>query len=364
MHRTRIFFAFGLALTLSLGTLGCGGGTDGGGASDASAQAVSGDGPIATEGTAGAPLDDLAPGTYDLTVSGGIASDGAWTNENRPGIFYDPAPRAGNKGPYQLLMRFDLTEYNIERSNVSPDEGEIKFEFPAGLSPGTYDVVGDTGDASEDDVKVEIRAGTGALSQAFDENVEGTLTFTQTGQKISGSFDVSAVFELFATSTEYTAEAEGRFNEIPFEPEAEATLQFSGAVDYTAETHGVYLEENDNFQVQVDEHRLQIFIGEPGSEEEGFGEVWFYIPASLGEGTYDVVVTQTTGINRPPDADVAARVSVQAPGMEDGARADAVSGTLTIESADPQNYAVTFDLTCSTSAGEVQASGTARYLKL
>jgi hypothetical protein len=135
-------------------------------------------------------------------------------------------------------------------------------------------------------------------------------------------------------------------------------------VDYTAETHGVYLEENDNFQVQVDEHRLQIFIGEPGNEEKGIGEVEFYIPAALDEGTYDVVVTQNTGINRPPDADVAAEVAVQAPGMADRARADAVSGTLTIESADPQNYAITFALTCSTPAGEVQASGAARYLEL
>jgi hypothetical protein len=135
-------------------------------------------------------------------------------------------------------------------------------------------------------------------------------------------------------------------------------------VDYTAETHGVYLEENDNFQVQVDEHRLQIFIGEPGNDEEGYAEAEFYIPAALGAGTYDVVVTQNTGINRPPEADVAAEVSVQTPGMEDNIRADAVSGTLTIESADPQTYAVTFALTCSTPAGEVEVSGYARYLEL
>lgn len=364
MYRTQVVITC-LVVMLTVGTFGCGGGSDGGSANDASAQAVSGDGPSATEGTAGEPLDDLAPGTYDLTITGSaITSDGTWSSEDQPGVRYDPAPRSGNEGPYELLMRFDLEEYDIEGSNESPDEGEIKFEFPAGLVPGTYDLVGDTRDASDEDVKVEIRAGTGILAQAFDEKVDGTITFSQTGQRVSGSFDVSAVFDFFPTDTEYTAEAKGRFNEIPFEPEPEAHLQFTGAVDYTAEPRSFDLMENENPRVRVDEYRVKIYIGDPGGDNGGFGEAEFYLPAALGEGTYDVVVTQRDGIHRPPEADVAARVAVQAPGMADRARADAVSGTLTIESADPQNYAVTFDLTCSTPAGEVEVTGNARYLKL
>lgn len=364
MRCPRFAFVLFVVLMLPLSTVGCGGGSDGGSSGSASAQDVVGDGPTALGGIAGAPLDDLAPSTYDLTLSGAIESDGTWSNPNRPGVFYDPWVRGDNSsGPYQLLMRVDLSGYNIEGSYRSPDEGEVLFVFPAGLAPGTYDLVGLSRDAPEDAVQVEVRAGTGSSAQGFDERVDGTLTFAQTGAQVSGSFDFSAVFELFARSTEHTVEAQGRFSAIPFEPEAEASLQFSGAVDYAAETYGVYLAENDNFQVTTDEHRLQIFIGEPGNEEEGSGEVWFYIPAALGEGTYDVVATQSTGVNRPADADVAARVAVQAPGMEDGVRADAVSGTLTIESADPENYAAAFDLTCSTPAGDIRASGYARYLE-
>ena len=363
MRCPRFAFVLFIMLILPMATVGCGGGDGGDNPGSASAQNVPGNGPTALDGTAGAPLNNLAPGTYALTLSGAIESDGTWSNSNRPGVFYDPWVRGNNSGPYQLLMRVDLSGYNIEGSYRSPDEGEVLFVFPAGLSPGTYDLVGLSSDAPDGAIQAEVRAGTGSSAQGFDEQVDGTITFEQTGAQVSGAFDFSAVFELFARSTEHTVEAQGQFSAIPFEPEAEANLQFNGAVDYTAETHGVYLEENDNFQVTVDEHRLQVFIGQPGNDEEGYGEVEFYIPAALGEGTYDVVATQNTGVNRPSGADVAAEVAVQAPGMEDRTRADSVSGTLTIESSDPENYAVAFDLTCSTSAGDVQVSGYARYLE-
>lgn len=345
-------------LSIAFLVLGCSG--DG----DASAQSSSGGGPTALEGTAGAALDDLAPGTYAVTLTGAIESDGTWSNPNRPASIYDPWVRGDNNGPYQLLMRVDLSAYNIDGSNMTPDEGEVLFVFPAGLSLGTYDLVGVTRDAPDDAVQVEVRAGTGSLSQAFDEEVNGTLTFAQTGSQISGSFDLSAMFELLGRGTEHTVEARGRFSAIPFEPEPVSKVQFTGAASLLPSIYMTNFRPADYPGLDVPEYELQMIVGNPSKiDEEGYGEIRLYLPASLGAGTYDVVARNRSAPYRPSGADAAASVRFETPDGTD-LEPESVTGTLTITSDDPQSYGVTFELSGQTANGAMTVTGEGQYLEL
>lgn len=319
----------------------------------------------ADSGDASAPaaldtsFDDLQPGTHDLTISGAISSDGAYTGEAVV-ISYEPFRSPNFAGQHEIEIFADIAPTDFTEETVV----QVYVRFPADIAPGTYSIQSPDRD-TPDAVQAFVSFDNIAVAD-FDEAVTGTLEVVEVGGQLTAAFNFSAAS---ARDEAQTVDVQGRVNQVLFSYRPEATLALSGLVDAQYSPQTSY---EDDQQTVITQYLLDDFSNEfnwmANYRQNEFlysVEVSFFLAGNIAPGTYDVAYAPSGNQRVPEGLQVGARISYQNTDSGIDFSADTITGTLTI-AVDDRNYAsATFELvgTDSESGETLNVTGSFDYFE-
>jgi hypothetical protein len=307
-------------------------------------------------GSSGATVDvgDVAAGDYSLTISGDVSSiAGIDSVETSDPIEYDPLPRdSGNTyGRHRVIMFTDADITNEQLiSAISERGGEVeapvpfraKIEFPHDIAPGTYDIMEDGM------VEAEVQYGESSFSLAtFDDDLGGTLTVENAGESLTASFTINATL-----SSDYSIEASGVINDVPFSYDRQLTLNITEPKELTISTEPASADTipeyylNRNIDEEVNPVEWNFIFGEACCTDgfENIVEVTLFVQEGTPPGTYDINPAGTSVSESNPVRIEDFEFDHEPDDISIDAEAEA-SGTFTFEYTETGTMQGSFDIT-------------------